>query len=308
MLLTFGEQNDRATPPITLRAIDSHTGGEPTRLIVDGFPDLGGGSMAQRRDRFARDFDRWRQAVILEPRGNDVLVGALLCQPVSAAATAGVIFFNNAGFLNMCGHGTIGLIASLAWLGRIQPGVHLIETPVGDVSATLHDDGSVSVQNVPARRWKKQVRVETALGPVVGDIAWGGNWFFLINDHPFAISPAHIPQLTDYAWAVREGWKPRGSAATTAALSTISSYSPMTMPPTAAASYSVRERPGIVRRAAPAPAPSWPAWRRMANCSRERSGARPVSSAASLPPATSASPQASSPRSAAKPGCAAIIS
>jgi 4-hydroxyproline epimerase len=128
MLLTFGEQNDRATPPITLRAIDSHTGGEPTRLIVDGFPDLGGGSMAQRRDRFARDFDRWRQAVILEPRGNDVLVGALLCKPVSAAATAGVIFFNNAGFLNMCGHGTIGLIASLAWLGRIQPGVHLIET------------------------------------------------------------------------------------------------------------------------------------------------------------------------------------
>ncbi len=132
-------------PPVTLRAIDSHTGGEPTRLIVDGFPDLGDGSMAERRDRFARDFDHWRQAAILEPRGNDVLVGALLCKPVSAAATAGVIFFNNAGFLNMCGHGTIGLIASLAWLGRIQPGVHLIETPVGDVSATLHDDGSVSV-------------------------------------------------------------------------------------------------------------------------------------------------------------------
>ncbi|HBT5200936.1 TPA: hydroxyproline-2-epimerase, partial [Klebsiella pneumoniae] len=179
-------------PPITLRAIDSHTGGEPTRLIVDGFPDLGGGSMAKRRDRFAHDFDHWRQAAILEPRGNDVLVGALLCKPVSAAATAGVIFFNNAGFLNMCGHGTIGLIASLAWLGRIKPGVHLIETPVGDVSTTLHDDGSVSVQNVPARRWKKQIRVETALGPVIGDIAWGGNWFFLINDHPFAITPEQI--------------------------------------------------------------------------------------------------------------------
>lgn len=197
-------------PPVTLRAIDSHTGGEPTRLIVDGFPDLGDGSMAERRDRFARDFDHWRQAAILEPRGNDVLVGALLCKPVSAAATAGVIFFNNAGFLNMCGHGTIGLIASLAWLGRIQPGVHLIETPVGDVSTTLHDDGSVSVQNVPARRWKKQIRVETALGPVIGDIAWGGNWFFLINDHPFAITPEQIPQLTDYAWAVREGLEAAG--------------------------------------------------------------------------------------------------
>lgn len=191
--------------PAELRAIDSHTGGEPTRLIVEGFPDLGRGSMAERRARFAAEFDRWRQAIILEPRGNDVLVGALLCEPVSPAATAGVIFFNNAGFLNMCGHGTIGLIASLAWLGRIQPGRHLIETPVGDVSATLHQDGSVSVENVPARRWKKGIGVETAFGTVTGDIAWGGNWFFLINDHPFSIEPAQIPQLTEYAWAVREG-------------------------------------------------------------------------------------------------------
>lgn len=191
--------------PVELRAIDSHTGGEPTRLIVEGFPDLGRGSMAERRARFAAEFDRWRQAIILEPRGSDVLVGALLCEPVSPAATAGVIFFNNAGFLNMCGHGTIGLIASLAWLGRIQPGRHLIETPVGDVSATLHQDGSVSVENVPARRWKKGIGVETAFGTVTGDIAWGGNWFFLINDHPFSIEPAQIPQLTEYAWAVREG-------------------------------------------------------------------------------------------------------
>ncbi|MCI1035005.1 4-hydroxyproline epimerase [Raoultella terrigena] len=191
--------------PAELRAIDSHTGGEPTRLIVEGFPDLGRGSMAERRERFAAEFDRWRQAIILEPRGNDVLVGALLCEPVSPAATAGVIFFNNAGFLNMCGHGTIGLIASLAWLGRIQPGRHLIETPVGDVSATLYEDGSVSVENVPARRWKKGIGVETAFGTVTGDIAWGGNWFFLISDHPFSIEPAQIPQLTEYAWAVREG-------------------------------------------------------------------------------------------------------
>lgn len=191
--------------PAELRAIDSHTGGEPTRLIVEGFPDLGRGSMAERRERFAAEFDRWRQAIILEPRGSDVLVGALLCEPVSPAATAGVIFFNNAGFLNMCGHGTIGLIASLAWLGRIQHGRHLIETPVGDVSATLHQDGSVSVENVPARRWKKGIGVETAFGTVTGDVAWGGNWFFLINDHPFSIEPAQIPQLTEYAWAVREG-------------------------------------------------------------------------------------------------------
>lgn len=193
-----------------LRVIDSHTGGEPTRLVIDGFPDLGAGSMAERRDRFARDYDDWRKAIILEPRGNDVLVGALLCEPVSPKATAGVIFFNNSGFLNMCGHGTIGLVASLAWLGRIRPGQHLIETPVGDVTATLHDDGSVSVENVPAYRWRKQVQVETAHGTVTGDIAWGGNWFFLVNDHPFAVKPDKIPQLTEYAWAIREGLERAG--------------------------------------------------------------------------------------------------
>ncbi|MEL4867468.1 4-hydroxyproline epimerase [Pantoea agglomerans] len=193
-----------------LRVIDSHTGGEPTRLVIDGFPDLGAGSMAERRDRFARDYDDWRKAIILEPRGNDVLVGALLCEPVSPKATAGVIFFNNSGFLNMCGHGTIGLVASLAWLGRIRPGQHLIETPVGDVTATLHDDGSVSVENVPAYRWRKQVQVETTHGTVTGDIAWGGNWFFLVNDHPFAVTPDKIPQLTEYAWAIREGLERAG--------------------------------------------------------------------------------------------------
>lgn len=195
---------------IELRAIDSHTGGEPTRLIVSGFPDLGCGSMAERRERFARDYDRWRKAIILEPRGNDVLVGALLCDPVAKDATAGVIFFNNSGFLNMCGHGTIGLIASLAWLGRITPGKHKIETPVGDVTATLHDDGSVSVENVPSYRFRQQVRVQTAQGIVTGDIAWGGNWFFLVNDHPFAILPDEIPQLTDFAWAIRQGLEAAG--------------------------------------------------------------------------------------------------
>lgn len=193
-----------------LRVIDSHTGGEPTRLVVAGFPDLGNGTMAQRRERFAREYDAWRKAIILEPRGNDVLVGALLCEPVSPEATAGVIFFNNAGFLNMCGHGTIGLIASLAWLGRIKPGQHRIETPVGDVTATLHDDGSVSVENVPSYRWRKQVSVVTQHGTVSGDIAWGGNWFFLVNDHPFDITPDQIPALTDFAWAIREGLEAAG--------------------------------------------------------------------------------------------------
>jgi 4-hydroxyproline epimerase len=258
--------------PIELRAIDSHTGGEPTRLIVDGFPDLGNGSMAERRERFAREFDRWRQAVILEPRGNDVLVGALLCKPVSPQATAGVIFFNNAGFLNMCGHGTIGLIASLAWLGRIKPGTHLIETPVGNVSATLHEDGSVSVENVPARRGKKQLSVSTAVGTVTGDIAWGGNWFFLINDHPFTLEPAQIPQLTEYAWAVRAGLEAAGIRGDDGGeIDHIELF--------ADADADSRSfvlcpgKPGIARRAAPEPAPNWPVWPKMASCSPANSGA-----------------------------------
>lgn len=188
-----------------LRAIDSHTGGEPTRLIIEGFPELGNGSMAERKALLAQQYDDWRSAVILEPRGNDVLVGALLCQPCSPQATAGVIFFNNAGYLGMCGHGTIGLVASLAYLGRISAGDHLIETPVGTVSATLHQDGSVTVENVPAYRFRRQVSVEVkGYGTVAGDIAWGGNWFFLIAEHPLAINRQNLEALTAFCWAVRQ--------------------------------------------------------------------------------------------------------
>ena len=140
--------------------------------------------VAERRDRLAREHDRWRRATLLEPRGSEVLVGALLCAPQNPAHTAGVIFFNNTGYLGMCGHGTIGLIATLAHLGRIGPGAHVIETPVGDVTATLHDDGRVSVRNVPAYRLASGARVTMPGGQVVtGDIAWGGNWFFLVEEH-----------------------------------------------------------------------------------------------------------------------------
>ncbi|WP_213989386.1 4-hydroxyproline epimerase [Sodalis sp. dw_96] len=188
-----------------IRAIDSHTAGEPTRLIVEGFPDLGQGSMAERKIRLGEQFDRWRKAAILEPRGNDVLVGALLCTPCSPQAAAGVIFFNNSGYLGMCGHGTIGLVASLAYLGRISMGEHVIETPVGDVRATLHEDGSVTVENVPARRAGRQVALEVpGYGRVCGDIAWGGNWFFLISGHGLAVNADNIEALTAYGWAVRQ--------------------------------------------------------------------------------------------------------
>ena len=176
--------------------VDSQTGGEPTRTIIAGGPDLGSGSTAERRDVFRRDFDHIRSAVVNEPRGSDVMVGALLCAP------DGVIFFNNVGFLGMCGHGAIGVIATLAYLGRIGPGDHILDTPVGEITATLRADGSVSIVNVPSFRVARSVSVEVeGLGPIVGDIAWGGNWFFLV-DYPEM--DTNIEQLTDVSWRIRQ--------------------------------------------------------------------------------------------------------
>ena len=202
-----------------IKVIDSHTGGEPTRLVIDGFPDLGGGSIAQRQHVLATQHDAWRTAVMLEPRGNDVIVGALLCKPVSKDAVAGVIFFNNAGYLGMCGHGTIGLVASLTYLGKINPGVHKIETSVGTVSANLHTDGSVSVRNVPAFRHAKQVAVDVpGYGKVLGDVAWGGNWFFLIYEHGLAINSNNLSALTAYCAAVKDALAGQGITGTNAAI------------------------------------------------------------------------------------------
>ncbi len=180
-----------------VKIIDSHTGGEPTRIVIEGGPALGGGSLAERRERFRTEFDRFRSAVVNEPRGSDVVVGALLTEPTDPNCAAGVIFFNNVGYLGMCGHGTIGLVVTLAHLGRIGPGDHRIETPVGVVTATLHADGRVSVANVPSRRVHHGVAVELPGGRrVVGDIAWGGNWFYLVDDPALDLRLANIPALT----------------------------------------------------------------------------------------------------------------
>nr|WP_288359062.1 4-hydroxyproline epimerase [uncultured Pseudomonas sp.] len=194
-----------------IEVIDSHTGGEPTRLVVSGFPDLGTGSMAERKQLLASEHDAWRAACILEPRGNDVLVGALLCEPVDPSACAGVIFFNNSGYLGMCGHGTIGLVVSLAHMGRIGAGVHKIETPVGTVEATLHEDRSVSVRNVPSYRFRQAVELQVPGYDLVrGDIAWGGNWFFLIADHGQRIAGDNVEALTAYTYAVQKALEDQG--------------------------------------------------------------------------------------------------
>ena len=194
-----------------IQIIDSHTGGEPTRLVIGGFPDLGTGSMAERRALLAAQHDAWRATTVLEPRGNDVIVGALLCEPVDPANAAGVVFFNNTGYLGMCGHGTIGLVASLAYLGRIQPGVHGIETPVGTVSTTLHEDGSVSVRNVPAFRLHHRLAVDVpGYGAVTGDVAWGGNWFFLVTEHSQRVTSDNLQALTQFTTAIQQALEAQG--------------------------------------------------------------------------------------------------
>jgi 4-hydroxyproline epimerase len=185
--------------------VDSHTGGEPTRVVISGGPDLGDGPIAERLNRFRSEFDEFRSAVVNEPRGSDVIVGALLCQPVDSKSAAGVIFFNNVGYLGMCGHGTIGLMVTLAHMGKMAPGEHAIETPVGTVRAILHESGEVTVENVPSYRAAKKVAVEVeGYGPMTGDVAWGGNWFFLVNDHGQEVRLENVDRLTDCAWRIRQ--------------------------------------------------------------------------------------------------------
>ncbi len=187
-----------------VHVVDSHTEGEPTRVVVSGGPELGSGTMRERLERFRTHFDGFRSGVVCEPRGSDVVVGALLLEPQQGSSSAAVIFFNDVGYLGMCGHGTIGVVTTLAHLGRIGPGLHRIETPVGEVQACLHDDGSVTVANVESYRYKAAVPVEVpGLGRFTGDIAWGGNWFFLIGDHPFALTAHHRAQLVEAAAAIR---------------------------------------------------------------------------------------------------------
>jgi 4-hydroxyproline epimerase len=191
--------------------IDSHTGGEPTRLVVTGGPDLGSGPLRERLERFRREHDDFRSAVVNEPRGSDVIVGALLCTPTDPSCAAGVIFFNNVGYLGMCGHGTIGLVVTLAYMNRITPGAHKIETPVGVVTAILHEDGAVTVNNVASYRSAANIAVQVpGYGEVCGDVAWGGNWFFLVQNHSKELALNNLEELTAFTWAIRRALREQG--------------------------------------------------------------------------------------------------
>lgn len=189
----------------TIQVIDSHTGGEPTRVVVSGGPPLKTSCLAEMRDEFRREHDVFRRAVVCEPRGSDVLVGALLCPPSDSHCVAGVIFFNNVGYLGMCGHGTIGVVATLAHLGRIGPGRYGLDTPVGKVDFEYQERGRTRFWNVPSYRLAhRQVIDLPGHGPLHGDIAWGGNWFFLVDDHKQLLEPSRVDQLTDFTWRIRQ--------------------------------------------------------------------------------------------------------
>lgn len=194
-----------------IHVIDSHTGGEPTRVIVSGGPDLGTGSLSVRRELFRQNYDHYRQTVICEPRGSDVLVGGILCPPENPECVAGVIFFNNVGYLGMCGHGTIGVGVTLGQLGRITAGRHLLETPVGTVAFEYNGRNTVTLDNVPSYRLSKNVTVDVPdLGRVVGDVAWGGNWFFLIGDHQEDLRLSNVARLTEVTERIRQALADQG--------------------------------------------------------------------------------------------------
>ena len=194
-----------------ISVIDTHTGGEPTRVVISGGPELGSGTMAERLAVFRDRFDTFRSAVVNEPRGSDVMVGAILLPPADPDCAAEVIFFNNVGYLGMCGHGTIGVAVALAHLGRIGPGSHRLGTPVGTVTITLEGRNTVAIDNVESYRLAKNVKVTVpGLKTYLGDVAWGGNWFFLVQEHGEELSVANAERLTEVTWRIRLALREQG--------------------------------------------------------------------------------------------------
>jgi 4-hydroxyproline epimerase len=215
-----------------IAVIDTHTGGEPTRVVISGGPDLGAGSMAERLAVFRERHDAFRSAIVGEPRGSDVLVGAILLPPVDPSCAAGVIFYNNVGYLGMCGHGTIGVAVALAHLGRIGSGSHRLETPVGTVAVSLESRNKVTIDNVPSYRLTKGAKVDvTGLRTYTGDVAWGGNWFFLVHEHGETLNVANVERLTDVTWRIRQALVANGiTGAAGALIDHIELYGPPTVP------------------------------------------------------------------------------
>jgi 4-hydroxyproline epimerase len=194
-----------------IRVVDSHTEGEPTRVVIDGWPQPAGATMAERRDSLREHHDHLRRAVVCEPRGHDAIVGALLTPPVNDGSIAGIIFFNNGTYLGMCGHGLIGVVRTLEHLGQLKPGRAQFDTPVGTVSAELAADGTVTIDNVEARLHARDVIVQVpGYGEVTGDVAWGGNWFFITHAEQVPVDMARVGELTRFTQAIQDAINAQG--------------------------------------------------------------------------------------------------
>ena len=191
--------------PTTIRVVDSHTEGEPTRVVVAGWPVPRGETMAERRDDLRAHHDDLRRAVVCEPRGHDAIVGALLTPPVQEGSVAGIVFFNNGTYLGMCGHGLIGVVRTLEYLGRLAPGVARFDTPVGTVRAELDADGAVTIENIPSHLHSRDVVLDVpGYGKVTGDVAWGGNWFFITHADAVPVDMAHLGELGRFTQAIQD--------------------------------------------------------------------------------------------------------
>jgi 4-hydroxyproline epimerase len=202
---------ESAAFPSTIHVVDSHTEGEPTRVVIDGWPMPAGATMAERRDDLRARFDHLRRAVVCEPRGHDAIVGALLTPPVNAGSLAGVVFFNNGTYLGMCGHGLIGVVRTLQHLGRLAVGAHAFDTPVGTVHAELASDGSVTIQNVTSSLYARDVSVDVpGWGTVVGDVTYGGNWFFITHADAVPVDMSHVRELTRFTQAIQDAIRAAG--------------------------------------------------------------------------------------------------
>ena len=202
-------------PPERLRVIDSHTIGEPTRVVLDeslvAGLDLGGGSVRDRRDRFRDRCDHVRSALVGDPRGTTAMVGVILVPPADPTCRFGAFYVNRVGYLDMCGHATIGLAVTLGARGIIEPGDFRLESPAGVVGVTWHGGGEASFECVPPRRIAQNLALACDDGSrVTGDVATSGLWCYLCRDHGLPVEPTAIPALTARAWSIRRALEARG--------------------------------------------------------------------------------------------------
>jgi 4-hydroxyproline epimerase len=195
----------------SVRVIDSHTEGEPTRLVVEGLPEPAGNTVQDRVAAIERDFEALYRPLLLEPRAYEAMVGAWMGSPTAEGCIADVVYFNPAGVLGMCGHGTIGVAATLAQTGKLSPGDYRFNTPAGIVGVKIVDPATVQIENIPSYRIAASARLEVeGYGGVVGDVAYGGNHFFLVKNSPIPVISDRMDELGSFTKAVMAAARAQG--------------------------------------------------------------------------------------------------